>query len=66
MREQVVTDAEEVSPAETARRLGIGLGQVYVLLWSSKLAARKVNGQWMVSAVAIAKRLKAKQQGETR
>jgi len=50
-----------LSPKETAQRLGIGLDSVYSLVWSGKLAARKVDGRWLVSASDVDTRLKSKE-----
>ncbi len=42
------TTKKEISSAETAKKLGVGLDFVYVLLRSGKLAARKSERQWLV------------------
>lgn len=47
---------DEISPVAAARRLGIGLDYVYVLLRSGKLAGRKVGRQWVVPTEAVAER----------
>jgi excisionase family DNA binding protein len=47
----------EISPAEASRRLGVELGYVYSLIWSGKLAARKLDGRWLVSKQAVDARL---------
>lgn len=49
---------EEVSATEAARQLGLGLNYLYVLLRTGKLAARRVDGRWLVSVDAVADRLK--------
>jgi excisionase family DNA binding protein len=50
---------KEVGTAETAHRLGVGLGFVYALIWSGKLPGRKVGRRWLIPAQAIEERLKA-------
>jgi excisionase family DNA binding protein len=50
---------KEVGTAETAHRLGVGLGFVYALIWSGKLPGRKVGGRWLIPGKAIEERLKA-------
>jgi len=50
--------ATEMSAREAARRLGVGLDYLYSLLWTGKLDARKVNGQWRISAGAVEARMK--------
>ncbi len=52
---------QEISVAESARRLGVALTYVYSLLWAGKLEARKVKNQWRVSADAVAARLEARE-----
>ena len=44
---------KEISAAEASRRLRVQLSFVYMLIWSGKLAARKVNKRWMVSEEAV-------------
>ncbi|MFZ0413277.1 MAG: helix-turn-helix domain-containing protein [Candidatus Acidiferrales bacterium] len=53
------TTKKEISPAETAKRLGVGLDFIYVLLRSGKLAARKSERQWLVSEEAVNARIKS-------
>jgi excisionase family DNA binding protein len=48
-----------LSPAEVARRLGVGLDFVYALLWAGKLAGHKDGRKWRISEQALAKRLKS-------
>jgi excisionase family DNA binding protein len=48
----------EISISEAARRLGTALTYVYSLVWAGKLAARKVNRQWRISADAVEARRK--------
>jgi excisionase family DNA binding protein len=43
----------EVSAAEAARRLQIALDYTYRLLWSGKLAGRKVGKTWRIPVQAI-------------
>lgn len=50
----------EISVAEAARRLGVGLTYVYSLLWAGKLEAHKVYRQWRISAEAVEARLKSR------
>jgi len=49
--------SKEISVSETARRLDVGIGHIYVLIWSGKLAARKIDGRWMVSEESVHARL---------
>jgi len=46
----------EVGAAEAARRLQIALDYTYRLLWSGKLAGRKVGKRWRIRAEAIEER----------
>lgn len=52
---------DEVSAVEAARRLGIGLDYTYSLLWTGKLAGRKVGRVWRVPIRAINERRKTLQ-----
>lgn len=52
---------KELSPAQAARMLGVGLDFVYVLLRSGKLAARKQDRQWLVSEDSVNARIKSLQ-----
>ncbi len=55
------TTARELSAVKTARRLGILLDQVYRLIYSNRLPARKdAEGKWLISAEAVEARLKAR------
>jgi len=47
----------ELSAIDAARKLGVGLDYLYSLLWTRKLAGRKVGGRWRVSAEAVEARL---------
>lgn len=55
-------EPREISAIEAARKLGVGLGFLYSLVWTGKLAARKINRQWRVSVDSVEARLK--QRGE--
>jgi excisionase family DNA binding protein len=48
--------------AETARRLGISLNRTYALIWTGKLPAQQIAGQWRISPEAIEQRLARKAQ----
>jgi hypothetical protein len=48
--------AEQVTPAEFARLTGLSLGYVYNQLWSGKLSARKVDGQWAIPVTEVDRR----------
>jgi excisionase family DNA binding protein len=50
------TETSEISAAGAARRLGVGLDFVYVLLRSGKLVGRKTGRRWLVSAEAVEER----------
>lgn len=50
----------EISAVEAARKLGVGLGFLYSLVWTGKLQARKINRQWRVSVESVEARLKQK------
>ena len=56
------TEPKEITAIEAARRLGVGLGFLYSLVWTGKLRARKINRQWRVSVDSVEARLK--QRGE--
>ena len=45
--------SSRISAIESARRLGVGLDYSYSLLWTGKLAGRKVGRQWRVPADAV-------------
>jgi excisionase family DNA binding protein len=57
-KRESVAQEEEISVAETARRLRVQLPYTYSLLWSGHLKARKVNRQWRVDAASVAERLR--------
>ena len=44
----------ELTAVEAARAAGIRLDVIYPMLRAGRLRARKVNGQWRVSASALA------------
>ena len=52
---------EEISPAETARRMKTTVHNVYELLWANQLRGRRSDGRWLVSATAVAERIAKKQ-----
>jgi len=47
---------------DAARQLGISLNRAYTLVWTNKLLAQKIAGQWRVSPNAIEERLARKAQ----
>jgi excisionase family DNA binding protein len=49
-----------MSAREAARQLGVGLQQVYRLIWEGRLDGEKTDGQWRVSAEAVESRQKAR------
>jgi hypothetical protein len=49
---------EEVRAIDAARRLGIDLNRLYVLLRLGRLNGRKVNGEWRVCGRAVEERLR--------
>lgn len=51
----------ELSALEAARRLGIELNRVYMLLRLGRLAGRKVDGEWRVCKRAVEERLRKRQ-----
>ncbi len=46
---------------QAAQKLGTSLRFIYDLLWSGKLAGRKVGTQWLISGQAVEARLKARE-----
>jgi excisionase family DNA binding protein len=52
---------QELTPAETARKLGITLDAVYRLVYAGKLPARKTGNRWVLPLAAVSARLKAKE-----
>jgi excisionase family DNA binding protein len=55
-------ETNEISAREAAKRLGVGLGHVYQLLWTGKIPAQKRDGAWRIPSDAIEARLKGKHQ----
>jgi excisionase family DNA binding protein len=53
---------KDLSAIEAARRLGVGLDYLYSLLWTGKLAGRKVGKRWHVPAEAVQTRLRERSQ----
>ncbi len=53
---------KEVSAIEAARKLGVGLDYLYSLLWTGKLAGRKVGKRWRIPAEAVEARLKEREE----
>lgn len=51
----------EISAIEAARRLEIGLDYCYGLIWTGKLAGRKVENRWHVSVASVETRLKERE-----
>jgi hypothetical protein len=45
---------------QAARQLGISINRTYHLVWTGKLAAQQIAGQWRVSPEAINSRLALK------
>lgn len=52
-------ERNEISAREAAKRLGVGLGHLYQLLWTGKILAHKQNGEWRISKEAVEARLRA-------
>ena len=52
---------KELTPRETAQKLGTRLDSVYALIWAGKLAARKEEGRWLIPAEAVTERLKQRE-----
>lgn len=46
-----------VSIREAASMLGVGLQQVYKLVWDGKLTSQKIDGQWCITKEAVQARL---------
>jgi excisionase family DNA binding protein len=51
---------KSMSVRDAAFTLGVSLDLVYKLVWSGKLAGRKIDGKWRVSADAVQSRLAKK------
>jgi hypothetical protein len=56
-----LTAADELTAIDSARRLGIDLNRLYVLLRLGRLDGRKVNGEWRVRGDAVEERLRKRQ-----
>ena len=50
-------EAYETSALDAAKRLGIDLNRLYVLLRLGRIDGRKVNGEWRVPEKAVEERL---------
>lgn len=50
--------SEVMTARGAAQRLGVTIKYIYDLLYTQKLAARKIRGQWQVSAKAVEDRLR--------
>lgn len=48
--------ADEISIAETARRLGVSFSRAHALIVAGKLQARQVAGHWLVDAASVEQR----------
>ena len=53
---------EELSVIQASRTLGITLDAIYRLIYAGKLAARKSEGKWLISATAVESRLRAREE----
>jgi hypothetical protein len=51
----------ELTAIEAARRLGIDLNRVYLLLLLGRLDGHKVDGEWRVCGRAVEERLQRRQ-----
>jgi predicted metalloprotease len=49
---------EDLSAIDAARRLGIDLNRLYVLLRLGRIDGHKVNGEWHVCGRAVEERLR--------
>ena len=52
---------EELTAAETCRRLGVSLDYVYRLLCAGQLAGRKKDKTWRISAAAVEERARRRE-----
>ncbi len=52
---------KELTTTEAARQLGLRLDYLTMLLRSGRLAGRKKDGRWLVSAEAVAARLQKRE-----
>lgn len=53
---------KNLTPAQSARRLGITLDAIYRLIYAGKLAATKTGTRWFVREADVLARLKAREQ----
>lgn len=60
----------ESTAREAAQQLGVSLHHLYELIWTGKVAARRVDGRWMIPVKAVEvrqrqmeARLRAKERG---
>ena len=53
-----------VSIREAASMLGVGLQQVYKLVWDGKLSSQKIDGQWRIAEDTVQARLAQKAGGK--
>jgi excisionase family DNA binding protein len=51
----------ELTAMEACRRLNVSLDYVYRLLYAGRLAARKVDGTWRISAADVEERVRQRQ-----
>jgi hypothetical protein len=51
---------KDCSPRQAAQKLGVRMDVVYALIWCGKLAAKKVDGKWLISLSAVERRLRNK------
>jgi hypothetical protein len=57
----ISTCADDLSAIDAARRLGIDLNRLYVLLRLGRVGGHKINGEWRVPAHAVEQRLQVRQ-----
>lgn len=50
----------DLGVAEAAKKLGVTVGYVYVLIWSDRLPAKKVGRLWRINLDAVKKLAKAR------
>jgi hypothetical protein len=58
MRTALAISNGELRAIDAARRLGIDLNRLYVLLRLGRLDGHKVNGEWRVCCSAVEERLR--------
>jgi hypothetical protein len=54
--------ARELTAVEAAKEAGIRLDVLYPMLRASRLAARKVDGRWLIEAASLAAHIAKRQQ----